>query len=141
MIRGFFVVGVGSAVEQELGEARVLREAGGSVDDGLYDLAWIWLVDRFVPAGVGAGPGVEESSGGVDEGFGAAFIDAEVAGETEVGEGVPIVRATGADGVLWVLGEKFFDGGLVGEDGCGVDTRSGYLRIAFEDELGLLERA
>ena len=141
VVRGLFIVGVGSAVEEELGEAGVLRDTGCSVDGGLNDLAWIGLVDSFVPAGVGAGSGVEESAGCVDEGFGARGIEAEVAGETEVGEGVPVVRASGIGGFFWVLGEELFDGGLVGEDGGGVDVRGGYLRIASEDELGVFEGA
>ena len=118
-----------------------LRDAGGSVDGGLDDRAWIGLVDGLVPAGVGAGSGVEESAGGVDEGFGAGGIEAEIAGEAEVGEGVPVVRASGGGGVSWVLGEEFFDGGFVGEDGGGVDVGGGYLRVAFEDELGVFEGA
>jgi hypothetical protein len=32
VIRGLFVVGVGSSIEEELGEAGMLRYAGGSVD-------------------------------------------------------------------------------------------------------------
>jgi len=141
VVRGLFVVGVGSAVEEELGEAGVLRDAGGSVDDGLEGWTRRGMVDQLVPAGVGACSGVEESAGGVDEGFGARGVEAEIAGEAEVGEGVPVVRASGGGGVFRVLGEEFFDGGFVGEGRGGVDVRRGDLRVALEDELGLLECA
>jgi hypothetical protein len=104
-------------------------------------LARIWLVDRFVPAGIGAGTGVEESTSGVDEGFGAIFVEAEIAREAEMGESVPVVRATTGGGVFGILREEFSDGGFVGEDGSGVDVRGGYVRVAFEDELRVFERA
>ena len=58
-----------------------------------------------------------------------------------MGEGVPVVRASGGCGVLRVLGEEFFDVELVGEDGGGVDVRGGDVRVTFEDELGVFECA
>jgi hypothetical protein len=45
------------------------------------------------PAGVGAGSGVEEGGGRGDEAFGAGAVDTEIAGEAEVGEGVPLWSA------------------------------------------------
>jgi hypothetical protein len=89
--------------------------------------------NHLVPAGVGAGSGVEQGLGGADEGFGARLVEAEVAGEAEVGEGVPVVWAAGGGRGFGVLGEEFFDCGLVSEDGGGVDVGGGYVWIAGED--------
>ena len=141
VVGGFFVVGVGSAVEEELGEAGVLREAGGAVDDGLEGGTRIGVVDHLVPAGVGAGSGVEQSTGGVNEGWRAGRVEPEVAREAEVSQSVPVVRAPGAGRVVGILDEEFFDGGFVGEDGGGVDVRGGDVRVAVEDELGVFEGA
>ena len=76
-----------------------------------------------------------------DEGVGAGVIEAEIAGEAEVGEGVPVVRAACCCGEGRILGEEFADGGFVGEDGGGVDVGGGDVRVAGEDEVGVLERA
>lgn len=62
----------------------MLREAGGSVDDGLEGWAWIGVVDHLIPAGVGAGSRIEKSPSGVDERFGARGVETEIAGEAEV---------------------------------------------------------
>jgi len=51
------------------------------------------------------------------------------------------VGASGVGGVAGILSEEFFDGGLVGEDGGGVNARGCYLRVSFENELGLLKCA
>ena len=139
MVGGLFVVGVGSALKQEARECGVLSDAGGSVECAFYDGAWVGVVDHLVPAGLGVGSRVEEGASGADEGFGAGGIETEIAGEAEVGEGVPVVGASGGGGEFEVLGEEFFDGGFVGEDGCSVDVGGGYFGVASEDELGLFE--
>ena len=117
----------------------MLGDACGSVDGALDDAARVGVVDCLVPAGVGAGSGVEEGSGGVYERFGAGGVEAEIAREAEVSEGVPIVWASGRGGVGWILREEFFDGAFVGEDGGGVDVGGRDLRVTLEDELGLFE--
>ena len=71
MVRGFFVVGVGSALEEETSEFGMLRDAGGSVDCTFECGARVGVVDHLVPAGVGAGSRIEQSLGGADGGFGA----------------------------------------------------------------------
>ena len=58
-----------------------------------------------------------------------------------MGEGVPVVRASGVGGVFGILGEEFFDGGFVSEDGGGVDVGGGDVRVTLEDELGVFECA
>ena len=139
MVWGFFVVGVGSALEEEARELGVFGDAGGSVERAFYDGAWVGVVDHLVPAGLGVGSSVEEGASGVDEGFRAGGIETEIAGEAEVGEGVPVVGASGGGRESWVLGQEFFGGGFVGEDGCSVDVGGGYFGVALEDELGLFE--
>ncbi len=99
------------------------------------------MVDRLVPSGVGAGSGVEEGAGGVDERLRARWLEAEVAREAEVSEGVPLVWSTGGGRVFGILGEELFDGALVGEDGCGVDVCGGDVGVAGEDELRVFEGA
>ena len=105
VVRGLFVVGVGSAVEKKLGEARVLGEGGGSVDDRLEGGARGGVVDHLVPASVGAGSGIEEDAGGANEGFRTLLVEPEIAGEAEVSQSVPVSRAAGGDGVLGALSE------------------------------------
>jgi hypothetical protein len=97
------------------------------------------VVDHLVPAGGGAGSGGDEGLGGAEEGLGALFVEAEKAGEAEVGEGVPSVRAAFDCGECGVACEEGADGGLVGEDGGGVDVCGGDFGVALEDELRVLE--
>ncbi len=92
VVAGLLIVGIGAVFEEKAGEARMLREAGGGVDDGFLDGVGR-VVDELGPAGVGAGSGVEEGARGGNECFGTGFVEAEIAGEGEVGEGVPAVWA------------------------------------------------
>ncbi len=91
VVAGLVVVGIGGVFEQEAGEAGMPGETGGAVEDGFEE--WGAVVDGFHPTGVGAGSGVEEGARGGNEGFGTGFVEAEIAGEGEAGEGVPVVRA------------------------------------------------
>jgi hypothetical protein len=104
VVGGLAVVGIGSAGEEEAGEIGVARDGSGSVDCALELGRAAWVIVGLVPAGVGAGSGVEEGLGGADEGFGARVIEAEVAREAEVGEGVPVVRAAGGSSAGGVAG-------------------------------------
>ena len=140
VVAGLLIVGIGAVFEEEAGKAGMLRETGGGVDDGFLDGAGR-VVDVFGPPGVGAGSGVEQRAGGGDECIGTGFVEAEIAGEGEVGEGVPLVRTAGGGGEGWVLGQEFADGGFVGEDGGGVNVGGGDVRVAGEDEIGVFERA
>jgi hypothetical protein len=56
-----------------------------------------------------------------------------------VGEGVPLVRAAFGGGEGGVACEEGADGGLVSEDGGGVDVGCGDFGVALEDELRVLE--
>jgi hypothetical protein len=141
VVRGLLVVGVGASLEEEAGEFGVVGDAGGAVDGALKGGTWVGVVDHLVPAGVGAGAGVEEGLGGEDEGCRAGFVEAEIAGEAEVGKGVPLVGASFCCGGAGIAGEEGADGGFVGEDGCSVDAGGGDLRVASEDEVGVLEGA
>ena len=102
VVRSLAVVGVGSAGEQEAGEIGVVGYGGGTVHDAL-ELRWLaGIVIGLVPTGVGACPGVEERLGGANESRRAGGVEAEIAREAEVCEGVPAVRATfcgGARGI------------------------------------------
>jgi hypothetical protein len=140
VIRSLFVVGVGTVFKEEAGEAGMLGKSGSSVDGFFGDLAR-WIVDGFPPAGVGVGAGVEESAGSGDKGVGARFLEAEIAGEAEVGEGVPVVRATGGGGEGRIARQEGTDGGLVGEDCGDIDVARNAIEETLEDEVGMFESA
>ncbi len=93
VVRSFFVVGIGSVVEEEPGEAGVVGDCGGTVDSALKDAARVGIVDGLVPAGGRVGTSGYEGFSGLEEGLGARFVEAQVTGEAEVGECVPLVWA------------------------------------------------
>src|SRR6202012_4355121 len=92
MVRSFFVVGICAAIEKELREISVLRETGGAVDGGFPEGAVLTRV-FFPPAGVRAGASVEECFRSGDEISRAIFVEAQITGEAEIGQGVPVVWA------------------------------------------------
>jgi hypothetical protein len=138
VVRSLFVVGIGAVVEEKLGKARMAGDAGGAVDRGFGDLSRR-VVDGFVPAGVGAGTGFEQGAGSVDEG--AIWLEAQVPGEAEVREGIPLVRAAWRGREGGFAREKRSDRCSIAQDGSGVDVGDGDVKVALEDEAGVLEGA
>ena len=56
-------------------------DARGAIDGALNDLAWIGLVNGFVPPGVGRGPGVEKGTRGLYKRIVSRTVNAQVAGK------------------------------------------------------------
>src|SRR5690349_20964019 len=101
MVRHLAVIGIGSAVEQQLGQLGMVSDAGGAVERTFP--FWLGLVVVFIEASVGVGASIEQSCGGLDEALGASRVEPEEFREAEVGQRVPIARATLGRGVCRVF--------------------------------------
>jgi hypothetical protein len=67
------------------------------------------------------------------------LIEAQIAGETEVSEGVPRIRSAFGGGVVGVARQDVTDKGFIREDSGGVDVGVFYLRVLRKDGLRFIE--
>ena len=140
VIRGFFVVRIGTALEEQARHTGVLRHARGSVDRALDDLSRR-RVDRLVPAGVRIRPSVEDYSRRPDEWVRPRAVETQVAGEAQVSQRIPAKWTALGRSERGVAREEVAHGRLVGDHRCRVDAAPRDLRMTRADRLGPFERA
>src|SRR4051794_29613831 len=92
MVGHLAIVGIGSAIEQQLGQLGMVSNAGGAIERTFP--FWLGLVIVFIEASVGIGASIEESCGGFDEVLAPSSVEPEEFREAEMGQRVPIARAT-----------------------------------------------
>src|SRR5689334_12432857 len=139
MVGHLTVIGIGSAVEQQLGQLGMVSDAGGTVERTFP--FWFGLVIVFIEASVGIGAGIEQSCGGFEEPFAPSSVEPEEFREAEMGQRVPVARATLGRGVCRVLGNEARNGLIVPENGGGVDVAACDFGMRGEYCLRAIERA
>src|SRR5436305_14355687 len=104
MVGDLTIIGIGSAVEQQLGQLGMVSDAGGAVERTFP--FWFGLVIVLIEASVGIGATIEQNCGGLDEALGASRVEPQEFREAEVGQRVPFAWATLRRGVCGVLGNE-----------------------------------
>src|SRR5689334_5146092 len=92
MVGHLAIIGIGSAIEQQLGQLGMVSDAGGAVERTFP--FWFRLVIVFIEASVGIGASIEQSCGGVEKALASSSVEPEEFREAEMGQRVPIARAT-----------------------------------------------
>jgi hypothetical protein len=110
------VIRIGAAIEQQLGQFRMMCDARGAVERAFpFGLGLVVLCEE---AGVGVGARIEQGRGGLQKTFGASGFEPQKFGEAEMRKGVPVARAAFGGGVCRIAGEEARDRLVVAEQGA-----------------------
>ena len=139
MIRGFPVVRVRPAFQQEARHLRVMRHAGDAVEHAFP--FGRGLVIRLEEACIRARPGVEQRGRRAHKSFRPRTVEPQILREAQVGQGVPSARTSLRRGRVRVERQEAAHHSVVAEQRGGVDVATRDFRVGREDRLGALQGA
>ena len=135
VIHGLFVVWIGTPLDEQTGQRRVVRHARRPVERRLM----LGVLAGGPETGIRVRAGVQQRCGRPQERVAARGVEAEILRETEVVEGIPAVRRALRRDVLGVLRYESSDGGVVSRDRGGMDVSTRDLGMGGQDRLGRLQ--
>src|SRR5262249_20730966 len=107
MVGDLAIVGIRAAIEQELGQLRMMSDSRRTVERALPFR--FGLVLLFKEAGIGVGARLEQSRGRLENSLGASRLEPQKLGKAEVRQRVPMARTSFDRSVCRVVGEEARD--------------------------------